>query len=77
VLVEQTNWSTPNQSHNLIIAPKFPGSLISSKATIKPVFSESVVAGILKSAKTLLGVTSALIFFNSASEISVISPKFL
>ena len=51
----------PNQSHNLIIVPKFPGSLISSSATIFELKSISLFAGILKMPKTLFGDFKLLI----------------
>ena len=52
------------------MVPKFPGSLTSSKAKIKPLSFISLTFGILKTAKHEFGVANALIFFNSASEMA-------
>ena len=54
-----------------MIVPRFPGSLTASKATINPLFSIKESLGISKTAKAVFGVFKALIFFSSASVISV------
>ena len=59
----------PNQSHKRIMVPRLPGSLIASKAMVKPEFCSAFSLGILKIPKALLGDLSVLTFFNSVSEI--------
>ena len=56
--------SIPNQSQRRMIEPKFPGSLIFSRATIFLLKSISLNLGILKTAKTLFGVFKLLIIDN-------------
>src|SRR5690606_19376885 len=73
VSVLQIKSVIPNQSHNLMMVPKLPGSRTLSKATFKPFLDGWLTSFILKSAKQSLGVVKRDIFFSSTSEISVIN----
>ena len=59
----------PNQSHNLIIVPMFPGSLILSKTNSKPEPVFVLFSLILKTAKQSFAEVKADIFLSSLSKI--------